>query len=212
MPSTAPTAVPTGPVYFPGATSAPSPARGKGSKEVSAVQLLAISPPSPSSSASKSKSSGGAGGGPNLFLLTLTGFETDDNRLTAHLLHAYLEALQYVEHLWNSVLDQQHGAALITSGPTDLPLPHASSSSREHALNVGKSSKFFSNGLDFESAISDPDFFDHALNPVYEKLLTFPIPTVASIGGHCFAAGWGLAAAHDYRVMNGRKGFLCMNE
>lgn len=38
--------------------------------------------------------------------------------------------------------------------------------------------------LDFENAISDPNFFDTHLNKVYEKLLSFPIPTVASIGGH----------------------------
>lgn len=105
-------------------------------------------------------------------------------------------------------------------------------------------------GLDFESAIADPDFFDKylfpgelpieiehqssileinfclslflsefgsfhsasSLLPVYEKLLSFPIPTIASVGGHGFAAGFGLAMAHDFRVMNGNRGYLCMNE
>lgn len=104
-------------------------------------------------------------------------------------------------------------------------------------------------GLDFESAIADPDFFDkylfpgelpievehqssipeidfclslflsefgsfHSASPlsVYEKLLSFPIPTIASVGGHGFAAGFGLAMAHDFRVMNGNRGYLCMNE
>lgn len=67
-------------------------------------------------------------------------------------------------------------------------------------------------GLDFERAIADPNFFDDLLNPLYTKLLSFPIPTVASIGGHAFAAGFALGLVHDYRVMNGARGYLCMNE
>lgn len=44
---------------------------------------------------------------------------------------------------------------------------------------------FFATSLDFENAVKDPDFFDTHLNRLYEKLLSFPIPTIASIGGHC---------------------------
>lgn len=42
-----------------------------------------------------------------------------------------------------------------------------------------------------------------------------PVPTVAAINGHCFAAGMMLALACDYRVMTDgskRNAFLCMNE
>lgn len=47
---------------------------------------------------------------------------------------------------------------------------------------------------------------------VYRRLLTFPIPTIAAINGHAFAAAFAVAMGHDYRVMNGNRGFLCMNE
>lgn len=130
-----------------------------------------------------------------IFVLTLLSAQTPDNRLTPQFLSALLAALNHVEDAWDSVLSATtHGAALVVTGTIS-----------------GKTSKFFSNGLDFESAIADPNFFDDYLFPVYDKLLTFPIPVVASVGGHAFAAGWGLVSACDFAVM-GKKGYMCMNE
>lgn len=130
-----------------------------------------------------------------IFVITMLSGQTPDNRLTPQFLTALLSALNHVEEQWDDELSSERiGAGLVITGTIE-----------------GKNSKFFSNGLDFESAIGDPDFFDRYLFPVYHKLLTFPIPVVASIGGHAFAAGWGLASACDYAVM-GKKGFLCMNE
>lgn len=130
-----------------------------------------------------------------IFVLTLLSAQTPDNRLTPQFLSALLAALNHVEDAWDSVLSATtHGAALVITGTIS-----------------GKTSKFFSNGLDFESAIADPNFFDDYLFPVYDKLLTFPIPVVASVGGHAFAAGWGLVSACDFAVM-GKKGYMCMNE
>lgn len=138
--------------------------------------------------------------GPTIFHITLLAAQTPDNRLTPQFLTALLAALEHVESQWDDVLSgdaergSKQGAALVLSSVTQ-----------------GPSSKFFSNGLDFESAIRDPTFFDRFLFPVYDKLLTFPIPTVASLGGHAFAAGFGLSCACDYAVM-GKKGYMCMNE
>jgi Delta3-Delta2-enoyl-CoA isomerase len=131
---------------------------------------------------------------PSIYVLHMLSAETPDNRLTVHFLEQWMEALNFVEKEWDQSDEQKAGAALISTGPTD---PKA---------------KFYSNGLDFEKVLQDPEFFDKHLNRVYEKLLSFPIPTVAAIGGHCFAAGFGLVMSHDYRVQNGQKGFLCMNE
>ncbi|PWN92692.1 ClpP/crotonase [Acaromyces ingoldii] len=134
---------------------------------------------------------------PIIYTVTFTGGETPDNRLTHKFLDAILAALEHVEQEWDRTLSDEEkkgGAALVTTG------------------QIVEGAKFYSNGLDFENAISDPNFFDTHLNKVYEKLLSFPIPTVASIGGHAFAAGFGLAMAHDYRVFNGAKGYLSMNE
>ncbi|OCH95445.1 ClpP/crotonase [Obba rivulosa] len=86
---------------------------------------------------------------------------------------------------------------------------------------VGKRSqdKFFSNGLDYDNARKSPhfhtNFFPLVVNPLLSRLLAFPIPTVAAINGHCFAAGMMLALCCDYRVMTDgskRNAWMCMNE
>ena len=41
---------------------------------------------------------------------------------------------------------------------------------------------------------------------------SYPMPTLALINGHAFAAGFMTAMFHDYRIMNPHKGFLCLNE
>ncbi|KAN0059827.1 hypothetical protein ACQY0O_008401 [Thecaphora frezii] len=133
-----------------------------------------------------------------IWTLFLLAAETPDNRLTHNLIgNGLFPALNFVEAEWEKMLDSgrsSKGAALITT------------------CQIDEKTKIFSNGLDLEKAIADPNFFDHFLNRLFEKLLTFPIPTIASVGGHAFAGGFGLACAHDYRVMNGDRGYLCMNE
>lgn len=137
-------------------------------------------------------------GSTRIFILTMLGKETPDNRLTHKLIgEGLVPALTHVEDKWHEMQNSGHsdqGSALITTGGTD------------------PSAKIFSNGLDFENAIADPHFFDRHLNTLYEKLLTFPIPTIAAVNGHAFAAGFGLACAHDYRIMNEKRGYMCMNE
>lgn len=52
-------------------------------------------------------------------------------------------------------------------------------------------------------------------NPLITRLLLFPIPTIAAITGHAFAAGWVLALTCDYRIMmdgSKRNAWACMNE
>lgn len=38
------------------------------------------------------------------------------------------------------------------------------------------------------------------------------MPTIALLPGHAFAGGLMLAMYHDYRIFNGNRGFLCINE
>ncbi|PWZ00173.1 ClpP/crotonase [Testicularia cyperi] len=133
-----------------------------------------------------------------IWVLTMLAKDTPDNRLSHNLINnGLLPALAHVEQAWDKMVNDgtnDQGAALITTGGTDA------------------SAKIFSNGLDLEKAIADPHFFDRCLNNLYEKLMTFPVPTIASVNGHAFAGGFGLACAHDYRVMNESRGYLCMNE
>lgn len=42
--------------------------------------------------------------------------------------------------------------------------------------------------------------------------LRYPMPTVAVLPGHAFAAGLMTAMMHDYRLMNPHRGFICLNE
>jgi enoyl-CoA hydratase/carnithine racemase len=44
------------------------------------------------------------------------------------------------------------------------------------------------------------------------QMLALPVPTVAAIQGHCFAAGAMFAVAHDFRVMRADRGFFCLPE
>ncbi|KAF9266562.1 ClpP/crotonase [Marasmius fiardii PR-910] len=75
--------------------------------------------------------------------------------------------------------------------------------------------KFFSNGLDLTRVVNNPNFFPITYNPLLQRILTFPIPTIAAINGHCYAGGFMLSLACDYRVMidgSKRRAWLCMNE
>jgi len=140
---------------------------------------------------------------PSLWVIEL--HNGQDNRLTSTLIdHALKPALDIVERGWRDqwraaqkAKDQSGGkGALIIVGRRDQD-------------------KFFSNGLDFQNIIGDANFFPVTFNPLLTRLLTFPIPTIAAINGHCFAAGFMLSLACDYRVMTDgskRNVWLCMNE
>ncbi|KAK7488975.1 hypothetical protein BaRGS_00019779 [Batillaria attramentaria] len=77
--------------------------------------------------------------------------------------------------------------------------------------------KFFSNGIDLdwmgkeENAEKVPTFMED-FQKLLARILIFPLPTVAAISGHCYAGGAVLALAHDLRVMNSQRGWMCLNE
>jgi enoyl-CoA hydratase/carnithine racemase len=77
------------------------------------------------------------------------------------------------------------------------------------------SSKIWSNGLDLDWLGQHGDQLQSYVASVHELLartLEFPVPTVAAIPGHAFAAGAMLALAHDFRVMRADRGFFCLPE
>jgi enoyl-CoA hydratase/carnithine racemase len=83
------------------------------------------------------------------------------------------------------------------------------------ALVTASTGKFWSNGLDLAWVGDDFDRLGQVLQAaesVLSKILTLPVPTVAAIGGHAYAAGGLLALAHDYRVMRVDRGFFCLPE
>lgn len=75
--------------------------------------------------------------------------------------------------------------------------------------------KFYSNGLDLDwlGANTDRgDWYVGAVQHLFARILTFPLPTLAAINGHAFGAGAMLAVAHDYRIMRSDRGYFCFPE
>ena len=83
-------------------------------------------------------------------------------------------------------------------------------------VTVGEEEKFYSNGLDLDWLLGEgqsegPGFVRDFLR-FLGRMLALPIPTVAAMNGHSFAAGGMFALAHDYRVMRADRGFFCLPE
>jgi enoyl-CoA hydratase/carnithine racemase len=128
-----------------------------------------------------------------------------DNRLVKTLINDALQpALQTVEREWRKERAEGRARKDKDAGAAALVI-------------VGRldQEKFFSNGFDFPSIVNDPAWFWVTFDPLLLYLLTFPLPTVAAINGHCFAAGAILSLACDYRIMTDgakRNTWMCMNE
>ena len=121
----------------------------------------------------------------DVFILTM---RSGENRFNRPFVDAMNEALDTVEK-------SSGPAALVTTGGED---------------------KYYSNGLDLawmggDGAKEAPEFVK-AVHRLFGRMLTFPVPTVAAINGHAFAAGAMLALAHDFRVMRSDRGFFCLPE
>jgi Delta3-Delta2-enoyl-CoA isomerase len=83
------------------------------------------------------------------------------------------------------------------------------------ALVTTGTGKFFSTGLDLDWPAHDHDRWGPYLDRVhalFARFLTLPMPTVAALNGHAFAAGAMLALTHDHRVMRTDRGYFCLPE
>ncbi len=83
------------------------------------------------------------------------------------------------------------------------------------ALVTTASGKFWSNGLDLAWVGEDLSRLEPLVagaQALYIRFLQLPLPTVAAIQGHAFAAGAMLSLAHDLRVMREDRGFWCLPE
>ncbi|KAJ3483389.1 hypothetical protein NLI96_g6343 [Meripilus lineatus] len=146
---------------------------------------------------------------PNTKLWVIELHNGADSRLTTAFIEGGLKpALDAVEKDWRDAWRVSFAQKSKTGGEGAL-------------IIVGNRSqnKFFSNGLDFQSVVSDPaiatTFFPVIFNPLMRRIVTFPIPTIAAINGHAFAAGMILSLCCDYRVMTDgskRNAWMCMNE
>ncbi|RVW03247.1 enoyl-CoA hydratase/isomerase family protein [Rhodococcus spongiicola] len=75
--------------------------------------------------------------------------------------------------------------------------------------------KFYSNGLDLEWLMANgsrAEWYVGQVQELFNRILTYPLPTIAAVNGHAFGAGAMLAIAHDYRVMREDRGYYCFPE
>ncbi len=84
------------------------------------------------------------------------------------------------------------------------------------ALVLTGTAKSFNVGLDVPVVTSlEGDAakrFSTEIMRLMKRLLVGPVPTVAALNGHAFAAGAFLALACDFRVMRGDRGWFCVSE
>ncbi|MED6130688.1 hypothetical protein PIB30_002799 [Stylosanthes scabra] len=130
----------------------------------------------------------------NLFLLTLTGNDGDDqHRLGPQVIASLLSNLSRV------AAEATRGSVLITTAQ----------------------GRYYSTGFDLlwarkaESPAAAADRLRSmvsSLKPVAAALMSLPMPTIAALNGHAAAAGFLLAICHDYVLMRSDVGVLYMPE
>ncbi|MEX0835039.1 MAG: enoyl-CoA hydratase-related protein [Nitriliruptor sp.] len=97
----------------------------------------------------------------------------------------------------------------------DAVLDEVESADGPRALVTTATGKFWSNGLDLAWMTEHPDEvadFVQRVHGLFARVLSSPVPSVAAIQGHCFAAGAMLSLAHDQRVARADRGFWCLPE
>lgn len=80
--------------------------------------------------------------------------------------------------------------------------------------------KIFSNGIDLEwllqvlqrADMAQAKRFFYHLNRLFKRWVTYPLVTIASIGGHAFAGGAIFSCAFDFRFMRTDRGYFCLPE
>ncbi|RBY81921.1 enoyl-CoA hydratase/isomerase family protein [Blastococcus sp. TF02A-26] len=83
------------------------------------------------------------------------------------------------------------------------------------ALVTTAGGRFFSNGLDLDWLLANPDVgpaYTDRIEEVFARLLSAPLYTVAALPGHAFGGGAMLALAHDSRVMRADRGYWSLPE
>ncbi len=84
------------------------------------------------------------------------------------------------------------------------------------ALVTTGTGKFFSNGIDLDwmlrGDVADPMGFVAAMQALWARVLSLPVPTVAAVNGHAFAGGAMFSLAHDHVLMRADRGYWCINE
>lgn len=108
-------------------------------------------------------------------------------------------------------LKREHRLNPVTVGGLSEALDQVEKMTEVSCLVVTGEGKFWSNGMDLGWVDKHPDQADAfavALDTLMERLLCFPIPTVAALNGHWCAAGGMTGLCFDFRVMDQDRGFF----
>ncbi|KAL4925369.1 enoyl-CoA hydratase/isomerase family protein [Aspergillus undulatus] len=77
-------------------------------------------------------------------------------------------------------------------------------------ITRGSDAKFWCTGLELDESDSNPFANSDGFYPLVHTVLDFPFPTIALLNGHTFGGACPFALAHDYRIMNSKRGFFSM--
>lgn len=118
-----------------------------------------------------------------MFIITLQ--KPPENRLNSEFCQEIIRAFHYVQR----TLGVNTAGAVVTTSDSD---------------------KFFCTGLELDETDRNPFANTDGFYPLLHTILDFPFPTVACVTGHTFGGACPFALAHDYRVMNSKRGFFSM--
>ncbi|PGH09168.1 hypothetical protein GX51_00922 [Blastomyces parvus] len=128
---------------------------------------------------------------PQIYLITLQ--KAPENRIATTFAQEIIRALRDVERAVEAAGKDEQGAGVGAA-----------------VIIRGEGEKFWSTGLDLDEAERDPFSNTDGYFPLLHTLLDYPYPTIALLNGHTFGGACPLALAHDYRIMNSRRGFFSM--
>lgn len=100
-------------------------------------------------------------------------------------------------------------------GEVTAALDEADGAEGARALVTVASGKIWSNGLDLDWLVANPDRaagYVAQVHGLFVRIMSTEVPTIAVLQGHTFAAGALLALGHDVRVMRADRGFFCLPE
>ncbi|EEH19500.2 hypothetical protein PABG_01819 [Paracoccidioides brasiliensis Pb03] len=132
-----------------------------------------------------------ATGDPQIYLITLC--KAPENRIDTAFAQEIIRALRDIERLVKAAGEDENGAGVGAA-----------------VIIRGKGEKFWSTGLDLDEAERDAFSNTDGFFPLIHTILDYPYPTIALLNGHTFGGACVLALAHDYRIMNSRRGFFSM--
>ncbi|KAL9112939.1 MAG: hypothetical protein Q9227_002803 [Pyrenula ochraceoflavens] len=135
---------------------------------------------------------------PDLQIYIITMHRHPENRLTPLFAQSIIQALRHIESVISSPSSSSGSTSNNSAGPSGA------------VILRGSDMKYWCTGLDLEVSSSNPTANSDGFYPLVACLLDYPYPTIAMLTGHTFGGAVPLALACDYRIMNSKRGFVCM--